>query len=145
VVKQEKVTESHASPPAHSAPPLAGEQQPGAEVPQQTLFSHLRPVAQLPQDWPSPTMATQAPSAQPYPLWQSPSPEQVPGQVATGWSLADVQTTASKAPQSCARALHPLSSGTVTVPQAESWQVASLRVPWQSVPGPLTVHAGAKR
>jgi hypothetical protein len=90
-------------------------------------------------------MATQSPSAHPYPLWQSASPEQRPGQVANGWSLAEVQTTASNAPQSRASALHPLSSGTVTAPQVESWQVASLRVPWQSVSGPLTVQTGAER
>jgi hypothetical protein len=90
-------------------------------------------------------MATQAPSAQRYPAWQSPSPEQRLGQVADGWSLAEVQTTASKAPQSCASALHALSSDAVTAPQVASWQVASLRVPWQSVSGPLTVQTGAER
>jgi hypothetical protein len=56
-----------------------------------------------------------------------------------------VQTTASKAAQSRASALQPLSSATVAVPHIESWQVASLRVPWQSAVGPLMAQTGAER
>jgi hypothetical protein len=150
VVKHENVTGLHASPPAHSAPPFAGAQQVEAEAPQQTPFSHFSPSAQFPRPVPvhaspSPTMATHAPAAQPYPLWQSPSPEQWSGHVATGWSLSAAHTTASKTPQSRASALQPLSSGTVTDPQTESWHVASRRVPWHSVVGPLTAQAGAER
>lgn len=79
------------------------------------------------------------------PALQSPVPVQLVAQAGAGWSAALVHWTAAYSPQSCACPAQAVSSGTSVLPQTNAVQVASRRVPWQSVAALRIVQADACR
>jgi hypothetical protein len=88
-------------------------------------------------------VATQAPPTQVFPVLQSAGMAQVVWQTGAVWSTELAHAMALYEPQAWERPAQPVSSWTVIVPQTWLLQVASSRVPWQSVAGPGTVQAGA--
>lgn len=76
---------------------------------------------------------------------QSDGPSHAVAQTGGGCAGAGPQAIDRKPPQSRTAPVHPLSSSTSRVPQVYPSQVASRRVPWQSVVEPPFVHAAADR
>jgi hypothetical protein len=116
LVAQQSWKSPHRSPSAHGTPP-----------------AHEPPV---------PAVATQAPPEHVYPDAQSCGPPHWVAH-AGACSGAAVQATPRYAPQPFTCPSHALSSWTVREPHTYPSQMASCRVPWQSVPGPGVVQVAA--